>query len=198
MSGFLYEDPQEWFNFELQKAIEANVSEPTAMALATADLKGRPDIRTVLFKGWRNSGLSFFTNYHSPKAQTLLENPYAALNFFWPELAQQIRISGEVKKLSPKESDEYFATRPRLSQIGAWASDQSQRVQNYQELAAKVAQIEEKYKDQPVPRPPHWGGFYLIPLRFEFWFGQEGRLHERYIFEKTATKGHWEQYILSP
>jgi pyridoxamine 5'-phosphate oxidase len=197
--SFLFENPKDWLFFELEKAEKSQVPEPTAMALATVDLNGFPNVRTVLFKGWRDSGLSFFTNYQSPKSQDLIQNPRACLNFFWAPLGQQIRIQGLVHKLSREQSEEYFASRPRLSQIGAWASDQSKPLKSYQELERKVKELEAQYEGREIPCPPYWGGFVLTPLRYEFWFAKEGRLHERYVFTRSNTHDEiWTKSILSP
>jgi pyridoxamine 5'-phosphate oxidase len=197
---FRFDDPKDGLFHELNKAIQAQVPEPTAMALATLGSDGFPQVRTVLYKGWRDSGLSFFTNYNSPKGQALISHPKACLNFFWASLNQQIRIQGVVHQLSREQSQEYFSSRPRLSQIGAWASDQSKKLSSYEELQKKVKAFEEKFQGvDPIPCPPYWGGFVLVPLRYEFWFAHEGRLHERYVFERTSTEDStWDKFLLNP
>ncbi len=199
MIGFLFDDPAIWLDHEIKKAQGQGVTEPHAMSLATVDRNNNPQVRVVLFKGWIRNGLSFFTNYQSPKAQDLAYNPKVSVNFFWPNLAQQILVKGSVDLLTEAENDEYFSTRPRLSQIGAWASDQSQTIANHDELIKKVQIYEEKYKDQNIPRPPHWGGYRLTPDYYEFWFGMNGRLHERYVFTKSDINSTcWEKSIKSP
>jgi len=172
------------------------------MALATASSAGQPAVRTVLYKGIVRGGLSFYSNYESPKALQLESNPQAALLFLWTPLNRQMRISGRTDKLTRQESEKYFAGRPRLSQIGAWASDQSQPISAYAELEEKVQALEKKFAGLEIPCPPRWGGFRLLPEYFEFWFGKEGRLHERYVYEKVpgsdAEKPKWKTYLLSP
>jgi len=194
-----FSDPKEWFFFELERAEKAQILEPNAMVLATFGLDGFPNIRTVLYKGWRDSGLSFFTNYNSPKGLELRMNPRACLNFFWAALGLQIRIQGVIHQLSRSESEAYFASRPRLSQIGAWASEQSAALSSYQDLEKEVESVEKKYHGVDVPCPPYWGGFVLTPIRYEFWLAQEGRLHERYLFSRSSIDDLlWSQSILSP
>jgi pyridoxamine 5'-phosphate oxidase len=177
---------------------KGQVPEPTAMSLATASKNGLPNVRVVLFKGWVRGGLSFFTNYDSPKAQELLQNPRAALLFYWGALSVQVRISGKVEKLKKEESDRYFQSRPRLSQLGAWASPQSEEIPDFDFLALRVQEFAEKFEGEEVPRPKNWGGFRLLPLSMEFWFGREGRLHERYVFERKSPTGKWRRYLKAP
>lgn len=198
--SFKFEDPKDWFLFELDRAHKAQVLEPTAMALATVDAMGFPNVRTVLYKGWRDSGLSFFTNYDSPKSKSLIQNPKACVNFFWANLNQQVRIQGLVHKLSAEESQDYFWSRPRLSQIGAWASNQSAAINSYQELEDKVQAYTKKFEStEKIPCPPHWGGFVMTPLSYEFWFGLEGRLHERYHYHRRSVLDTaWIKSMLSP
>lgn len=191
-------DPFENFLDLLQQAQVAKVPEPTAMTLATSTLEGRPSARMVLFKGLVREGFSFYTNYQSPKAQDLIANPQASVVFFWEALKTQVRVYGSVKKLTSQESTAYFQSRPRLSQIGAWASAQSQQIANIEELEQKVVEIETRFKDQdPLPCPPFWGGFHVVPQSIEFWFGKEGRLHERFLYEKQRD-GSWRRSMRSP
>jgi pyridoxamine 5'-phosphate oxidase len=150
----------------MSKAVAQAIPEPTAMSLATVGKSGAPTVRAVLFKGMVRGGFSFYTNYNSPKAQELIENPQASLLFFWPTLQQQIRICGDVQKLTRKESEEYFKTRPRISQIGAWASDQSQEIPSIDFLNNKASELEKKYHGQEIPCPPHWGGFHCSSYQF--------------------------------
>jgi pyridoxamine 5'-phosphate oxidase len=171
---------QEW----MKTAVEAKCVEPTAMTLATASKDGVPAARMVLFKGLRGEAFRFFTNYNSPKSHDLIANPRAALVFFWAPLQRQIRVVGKIVKLSEQESLEYFHSRARGSQIGAWSSPQSQTVSNRAELEKIVADNEKKFEGQPIPLPPFWGGFALEPESIEFWEGRNFRVHERFIFKK--------------
>ncbi|MCS6837378.1 MAG: pyridoxamine 5'-phosphate oxidase [Bdellovibrionaceae bacterium] len=198
--GFLFSDPIEWFDFELKKVTELGEFEPTAMNLATCRAPERyPDVRVVLFKGWIRGGLSFYTNLNSPKAKSLQAFPWATANFFWPKVNQQIRIFGTVEPLTREENESYFSSRPRLSQLGAWASDQSQKLDSYEYLEMRIQEFVEQFDEGPIPCPPHWGGFRLVPLRFEFWFGRDGRLHERYVFERqNSNQQTWEKFMLFP
>lgn len=180
----------------IQEAKEAAVPEHNAMVLSTVNSEAQTSNRVVLFKGLLRGGLSFYTNYHGRKAQDLAENPKAALNFFWAPLARQIRLEGQVAKLTRAESEAYFKTRPRLSQLGAWASKQSEVVAGVEELQQRLQEAEEKFRNQEVPCPPDWGGFHLIPSEFEFWIGHEGRLHERYIYQWQGQS--WKRFMRFP
>ncbi len=169
----------------------------TAMTLATADKEGRPSARIVLLKGVDERGFIFFTNYHSRKAQELTENPHAALVFYWPDLERQISIAGRISRVSPEESAAYFRTRPRGSQLAAWASDQSEVLKERAMLEDKWKLMEAKYSEEEVPCPPHWGGYVLAPTRIEFWQGRPNRMHDRFRYTKQADGG-WQIERLSP
>ena len=189
-------DPFVQFRHWMDEAIAAELPEPTAMSLATADGEGRPSSRMVLLKGFDSDGFVFFTNYNSHKGREIAENPFAALNFFWPELERQVRITGRVSKVSAEESDEYFKTRPFTSRVGAWASDQSERIDSRLTVAAKAAKLLVKYATGNVPRPPHWGGYRVVPDKIEFWQGRPSRLHDRILYE--LVDGVWKISRLSP
>jgi pyridoxamine 5'-phosphate oxidase len=165
-------------------------------ALATADKSAAPSLRMVLVRGVDQRGFAFYTNYGSRKARELTENPRAALCQHWVLLEEQIRIEGPVQLLDPAESDAYFNGRPRDSQIGAWASDQSATLESRGTLERRIAEIEARFADAPIPRPPFWGGFRIAPVRMEFWYGRPGRLHERLLYER-ADEG-WRTRWLYP
>jgi pyridoxamine 5'-phosphate oxidase len=170
--------------------------EATAMTLSTVDGRGQPSARVVLLKGYDAAGFVFFTNYESRKAQELADGARAALLFYWDKLHRQVRIEGQVGRVSAAESDEYFATRPRGSQLGAWASPQSTALESRAELEARLREIEARFASAPVPRPPHWGGYRLQPARFEFWQGRESRLHDRIVYARAG--GGWARSRLAP
>jgi pyridoxamine 5'-phosphate oxidase len=178
---------------------EASTLDPRfadAMTLATATPDGRPSARTVLYKGVSDGALCFVSNYTSSKGHELELNPHAALVFFWPSLNRQVRIEGKVERASEEWSDRYFAARARSSQIGAWASAQSQVIASRDVLEARIAEAEARFHDRPVPRPPTWGGYRLVPERIEFWLGQDARLHDRFSYTPTSTG--WKSERLSP
>ncbi len=181
----------------MENALEAKVQEPNAMTLATSNRKGQPDARIVLLRGVDKNGFSFFTNYKSAKGKEMSENKRVCLNFFWPDLARQVRIMGVIEKLSAKASDEYFQSRPRESQIGAWASNQSQEIENRQALEKKFDDLEKKFSSDKISRPPHWGGYLVKPVSIEFWQGRASRLHDRILYEKGRS-GKWKISRLSP
>src|SRR5262245_39767867 len=173
------DDPIARFEDAFRRAAPLAVGEPAAVTLATADAAGRPSARVVLLKGVDARGFVFYTNYESRKARELAQNPFAALCFHWPALGEQVRVEGRVGLASAEESDAYSATRPRPSQIGAWASRQSETLPSREDLMARVQEIEARFAGREVPRPPNWGGFRLAPSRVEFWKHAESRLHER-------------------
>lgn len=172
------------------------IAEPTAMCLATADARGRPSARMVLLKGLDKRGLVFYSNTESRKGEDLRANPRAALCFYWMPLGRQVRVEGEARPVSDAEAEAYFASRPRESQIGAWASAQSRPLESRDTLLAKFREMEETFADSAVPRPKYWGGWRLAPERFEFWQQGEFRLHEREVF--TLKDGGWEKGLLYP
>jgi len=169
---------------------------PDAVALATATSAGHPSLRMVLLKGFDAHGFVFYTNYRSRKGRELARNPRAALLFYWGELERQVRIDGRVERLMARESEEYFATRPRGSQLSAWASSQSALVAGRGPLERRFADFARKYPDA-VPRPPHWGGYRLVPEAFEFWQGREDRLHDRILYRRVRG-GRWRIARLAP
>jgi pyridoxamine 5'-phosphate oxidase len=178
---------------------EAQAAGPRAdaMTLATATPDGRPSARIVLLKGIEDDGVTFFTNYESRKGRELQANPHAALVLLWPAIDRQVRLVGAVQRLGAHESDAYFATRPRGSQLGAWASRQSEPLRDRAQLDERLAQAEARYADGTVPRPPQWGGFRLVPREIEFWQGRPDRLHDRFAYVRAAN-GEWTRSRLSP
>ncbi|MBI2615447.1 MAG: pyridoxamine 5'-phosphate oxidase [Gemmatimonadetes bacterium] len=189
-------DPIQQFAAWFGPRAASGIPEATAMTLATADKDGRPSARTVLLKEASEQGFAFFTNYDSPKARQLLENPSAALVFYWPESDRQVIVSGRVTKVVDEESDAYFRSRPRGSQLGAWASQQSQPIESREVLERRVAELDGQYAGRDVPRPSFWGGFRLVPETFEFWQGRESRLHDRFRYSRDG--GRWVIERLAP
>jgi len=183
------ENPIDQFEKWIRNTIKNKLSLPNAMHLATVGTDGRPSGRIVLLRGFDERGFVFFTNYESRKGVELKNNNYASITFFWSDLFRQVRIEGDVYKISEEESDKYFQSRPRESQIAAMASNQSKILENRNVLEKKVTELEGSYKGQLIPRPPNWGGYYLSPVRFEFWQGRAHRLHDRivYILDKNNT-----------
>ena len=188
-------DPFKQFARWLQEAAGRHAVLPETMTLATATRSGRPSARTLLLRAFDNSGLVFYTNYSGRKGKELAENPQAALVFYWPRLGRQIRVEGRVSKICARESDKYFSTRPRDSQLSAWASQQSRVVRDREFLEDRVMQYEQKYPGR-VPRPPNWGGYRLRPSVFEFWKERPGRLHDRLRYRRL--KGRWVVERLAP
>lgn len=190
-------NPIKQFEKWWQEAIDSQIDEVNAMTLATASSQGIPSARIVLLKGYDANGFVFFTNYNSHKAGDIEGNPNACLVFFWKELERQIRITGTIEKISEKESNEYFQSRPLISRIGAWASDQSSVIDSRESLEEKFKILEQTYSNKEIPKPPHWGGYRVIPRQIEFWQGRSGRLHDRieYTLEKENI---WVFKRLSP
>jgi pyridoxamine 5'-phosphate oxidase len=183
---------QQWWN----EALQSNVLEANAMTLATSTKNGKPSARIVLLKGLNNNGFIFFTNYESRKGNQLKENPNAALIFFWKELERQVRIEGSVKKISEKESNEYFALRPEQSRIGAWSSPQSKVIKGRNVLEEMFEKFTLQFSDGVIIRPPHWGGYIVTPDLIEFWQGRPNRLHDR--LQYTLKNGNWVLERLAP
>jgi pyridoxamine 5'-phosphate oxidase len=187
--------PLQQFDQWLQEAISAAIPEPNAMTLATVGADGRPSSRVVLIKGYDERGLTWYTNYQSRKGRELAANPFAALQFHWVELERVVRIEGRVEKLSDAESDAYYATRPLDSRIGAWASPQSEVIASRTVLVTQAAKYAARYALHP-PRPAHWGGYRLVPDRWEFWQGRKSRLHDRLRYRLDG--GQWVRERLAP
>lgn len=192
----LKNDPFVQFSTWFEEAKNAKIAEPNAMTLSTVSAKGRPSSRIVLLKGIEDHKFIFYTNYHSHKGKEMIVNPFVALNFFWPPLERQVRIEGKVEKADEAQSDEYFHSRPIGSQLGAWVSPQSETIENRQVIEDRKKYYEEKFKDGQIPRPPHWGGFRVIPDKFEYWQGRQNRLHDRFLYLKEGDG--WQIKRLAP
>ncbi|HEY0335058.1 MAG TPA: pyridoxamine 5'-phosphate oxidase [Stenotrophomonas sp.] len=196
----LYVEALSTFATLYQEAQHSEETEPSAMTVATASPDGRPSARTVLLKSFDERGFVFFTHLESPKGRDLQTNPQAALLFLWRGLREagiQVRIEGEVQLVSAEEADAYFASRPRQSQIGAWASMQSRTLSSREEFEQRIAKVESGFEGREVPRPEGWGGFRVAPHRFEFWYGAKFRLHERWRYDADAA-GVWSKRMLFP
>jgi len=189
-------DPIKQFREWLADAARSGESEPTAMALATADAAGNPDVRMVLCKHADDRGFVFYTNLGSPKASDLAARPRATLCFYWGRLGRQVRVSGRTEPVSAEEADAYFASRPRLSQLGAWASKQSKPMQGYYDLEKACAAFAVRYHVGTVPRPPFWSGYRVVPEKIEFWLQKPFRRHERVVH--TLEDGAWRHHWLFP
>jgi pyridoxamine 5'-phosphate oxidase len=189
-------DPIVQFEAWFEKVVEANLPEPNAMTLATVSGEGRPSARTVLLKGYDGRGFVFYTNYEGRKARELEANPACALLFYWGELERQVRVEGRASRLPGGESDAYFASRPRGSRLGAWASEQSRPVRDRSVLEERIRALEAEYEDREIPRPPFWGGYRVDPETIEFWQGRENRLHDRISYRRE--EGAWRLERLQP
>jgi pyridoxamine 5'-phosphate oxidase len=193
----LADDPLQQFGAWMQAAIEAQTHLPNAMTVATVGADGRPSARITLLKGFDQDGFVFFSNFESRKGSELAREPHAALVFYWGELGRQVRVEGAVERVSAAESEDYFATRSRGSQIGAWASPQSRVIAGRAELDRLVAEIETRFEGEDIPLPPHWGGFRLRPTLIEFWHGRASRLHDRIRYTRQDA-GAWRRERLAP
>src|SRR6476659_2189431 len=190
-------DPIKQFRLWFDAALASGSRLPESMTLATATSDGKPSARVVLLKSVDADGFVFYTNYRSAKAQELDENPHAALVFYWVGLDRQVRVEGTVSRVSAEESDQYFRTRPRESQLGALASPQSEVIESREVLEERLSALEKEYKDREVSRPSHWGGYRLKPNRIEFWENRPGRLHDRIVYDLPAA-GSWTIKRLAP
>jgi len=190
-------NPIEQFRTWFDEALASNLHEPNAMTLATATPDGRPSARIVLLKGFDDRGFVFYTNYEGRKGEELEANPYCALLFYWGDLERQVRIEGQVCRVPDKESDAYFAGRPRGSQLGAWASEQSRPVRGRGPLEKRLRELEAEYEGREVPRPPFWGGYRVEPQTIEFWQGRENRVHDRLVYRRSEDRG-WRRERLQP
>ena len=189
-------NPYILFNKWFKSASKKEISDPNAISLSTVNSKGQPNVRIVLMKSFNEDGLTFFTNSSSSKGMEIKSNRNIAACFYWKSIEKQVRIRGKVRKISGIESDAYFSSRDRKSQIGAWASLQSQPLKNRKELEKRFNLISKKYKNMDIPRPAHWGGFIIKPVEIEFWHNKAYRLHERVLFK--LNKGKWVKSFLYP
>ncbi len=196
LKSHVRKNPIEQFSTWFDEAVEVIKNDPNAMILSTAGRDGQPSSRTVLLKGFDEQGFVFYTNYGSRKARQIQENPAVSLSFYWPELMRQIHIEGSVEKVSEKQSDDYFKTRPSGSQLSAWASSQSEPVSSRDDLEKTLQKMEKKFKGKSIPRPDNWGGFRVKPDRVEFWQGRLNRLHDRICYFKENES--WVIKRLSP
>jgi len=174
------------------------IAEPTGMTLSTVGADGRPSSRIVLLKGIDADGLVFYTNARSRKGRDIAARPDVSVTFWWPQLESQVRFEGPARPVSAAEADAYFATRPRVSQLGAWASDQSAPLRTREELENRYQELERKYEGKEVPRPPHWSGYRVTPLAVEFWRNRPGRLHERELYTRASAGAPWSMTLLNP
>ena len=181
------DEPLKRFLELFDRARKEEAHDPTAVALATATMHGRPSLRMVLLKDAGVQGFVFYTNYQSRKATEMEANSQAAMTFFWPGMQVQIRVEGTLDRTSAEESDAYFESRPHGHRLGAWASEQSRELGSMEELERKFEEVEERFKDREVPRPAHWGGYRITPESIEFWFGKENRMHERELYTRAGN-----------
>ncbi len=191
-------DPIAQFNVWFQQALQAQITEPNAMQIATATPQGKPSLRTVLLKAYDEQGFVFYTNYTSQKSQEIAVNPQVTLLFFWKELERQVEISGFAEKVSSLESLAYFTSRPRGSQLGAWVSAQSSIISSRHLLEMKLEEIKRKFKAGDIPLPSFWGGYRIVPQTIEFWQGRTNRLHDRFEYRREDNNQSWSLVRLSP
>ncbi len=189
-------DPITLFRDWFEKASNSNIDKPNAMTLATVDKDGAPCARVVLLSSFDEQGFVFHTNYNSRKGLEIEQDPRVTLLFWWDEPGLQVSIEGRAEKTRPEESDAYFSKRPRGSQLGAWASDQSAVIDSRETLDQRVQEFTLKYQGKPIPRPPHWGGYRVVPQKIEFWENQKNRLHDRILFSRLDSQ--WIRQLLAP
>ena len=192
----LAKNPIQYFMNWFEDALKVNKQEANACVLSSVSSDNCPSSRVVLLKGVTENGFTFFTNYKSSKAKDIDANPNVALNFYWPELERQVRITGTAKKIAINDSDTYFESRPRDSQMGAWLSDQSKVINLDYNFMDTLNSLQTKFKDKPLTRPLHWGGYCIVPVKVEFWQGRPSRLHDRIVYEKPGSD--WKTYRLNP
>ncbi len=190
--------PLSQFTLWINEALHAGLPEPNAMTLATVGLDLKPSSRVVLLKSFDQRGFVFYTNYHSRKGRQIEANPQVALSFFWAELERQVRIEGRVELTSADESDAYYLSRPEGARLGAHASPQSSPIPSRELLEARLRELELLYADQDIPRPDHWGGYRVVPERFEFWQGRASRLHDRIVYNRLDAEDVWSKQRLAP
>jgi pyridoxamine 5'-phosphate oxidase len=192
----LEENPLSQFDKWWQQAVDSHIDEVNAMTLATINRSGNPTARIVLLKGYSDEGFVFFTNYESEKAQNIEHHPFGSLVFFWKEIERQIRIEGPIKKISEKDSDIYFNSRPPLSKMGAWSSPQSKEINSRDELEMNFMKTTERFIGKEIPRPNFWGGYVVVPDKMEFWQGRPNRLHDRIVYSRNEN--NWQRKRLAP
>lgn len=193
----LESDPFQQFKKWYDEVQALGITESAAMTLATCSADGRPSARIVYLRGFDPRGFVYYTNYDSRKGDELSRNPLAALCFYWKELERQVRLEGQIERTTSDESDRYFADRPQESQLGAWASNQSQPLESAELLASRVEEFRQRFAGSKIPRPPNWGGYRLVPDRFEFWQGRPSRLHDRFVYA-LQSNGGWVISRLNP
>ncbi len=193
----LHPDPYKQFEKWLTEAANAGVVEPDAFTLSTVSAEGKPSSRILLLRNFDHRGFTFYTNYESQKGRDIAENPHVAMNFFWTDVERQVRVCGVAMKISTMESMDYFKSRPRASQIGAWASEQSRELVSREMLEQKIKDIEDRFRGKTVEKPPHWGGYIIKPETIEFWQGRPSRLHDRFLYTHKGN-GNWSIKRLNP